>query len=309
MKVVSYYSVVPTKNKSQEKYDILTKFVQGVNAAGDTGILHTGTDLIDADVGVIQGWQHERGKNAPHLRLRQNVIDCTKNRHVLSADSNLFLYTNPSNKPHHYLRYSLDGIFPHTGNYFDDTIDTNRWKQISKDCNLRLHSPIRQGNHILICAQRDGGWSMGGVSLLQWLTDTCNEVRKFSGRHIVVRLHPKDKQSIKQARLIQQHLAKIKNVSLSFNKTLGDDLKYTWAVINHNSSSIVGPIIHGYHAFITDPKSSQCAEVAHTDFSKIETPEEFDRQRWLERISMFHWKFSELEDGTAWRHMRDYCFQ
>jgi len=25
-----------------------------------------------------------------------------------------------------------------------------------------------------------------------------------------------------------------------------------------------------------------------------------------ERISMFHWKFTELEDGTAWRHMRQY---
>ena len=101
MKVVSYYDVVPSKNKSQEKFDILTKFVQGVNAAGDTGVLHRGTSLIDADVGVIQGWQHERGKNAPHLRLRQSVIDCTKNKHVVSADANLFLYANKTNKPHH----------------------------------------------------------------------------------------------------------------------------------------------------------------------------------------------------------------
>ena len=40
MKVISYYNVVPNKNKSQEKFDILTKFIQGVNAAGDTGIVH-----------------------------------------------------------------------------------------------------------------------------------------------------------------------------------------------------------------------------------------------------------------------------
>lgn len=51
MKVVSYYNVVPSKNKSQEKYNILTKFIQGVNAAGDTGILHQGYDLLNCEIG------------------------------------------------------------------------------------------------------------------------------------------------------------------------------------------------------------------------------------------------------------------
>ena len=55
MKVISYYNVVPNKNKSQEKFDILTKFIQGVNAAGDTGIVHNGYDLQKCDVGMIQG--------------------------------------------------------------------------------------------------------------------------------------------------------------------------------------------------------------------------------------------------------------
>ena len=44
----------------------------------------------------------------------------------------------------------------------------------------------------------------------------------------------------------------------------------------------------------------------HTDFSKIENPQQFDRQKWLERISMFHWNFDELSNGVAWKHMREY---
>jgi hypothetical protein len=40
MKVVSYYNVVPTVNNNKEKYLLLQNFVNGVNAAGDTGILH-----------------------------------------------------------------------------------------------------------------------------------------------------------------------------------------------------------------------------------------------------------------------------
>lgn len=307
MKVVSYYNVVPSKNKSQEKYNILTKFVQGVNAAGDTGILHTGNDLVDADVGVIQGWQHERGKNAPHLRLRQSVIDCTRNKHVVCGDSNLFLYANKTNAPHHYLRYSFDGVFPNTGIYCDTNIDPKRWQQISLDTGIELEPMKNKGKHILICAQRNQGWSMGSVRLETWLVNTCQSIRKYTDRPIVIRLHPKDNETNRNASSIQQMLRNIKDVRLSTNRDSFDaDLKKCWAVVNHNSSSIVGPLIKGYSAFITDPATSQCAEVSHVGFENIESPQEFDRQRWLERISMFHWKFNELEDGTCWKHMRQY---
>ena len=49
-----------------------------------------------------------------------------------------------------------------------------------------------------------------------------------------------------------------------------------------------------------------CRSMRTLTLQVIENPNEFDRQSWLERISMFHWKFSELEDGTAWKHMRQY---
>jgi hypothetical protein len=307
MKVVSYYNVVPSKNKSQEKFDILTKFIQGVNAVGDTGILHKGNDLIDADVGVIQGWQHEQGKHAPHLQLRQRVIDRTKNKHVCCADANLFLYANKTNEPHHYLRYSFDGVFPTTGIYFDNAPDPKRWQQISKDTGIRLQDIKQSGKHILVCAQRNGGWSLGKLSLDKWLLDTCEQIRKYTDRPIRIRLHPKDNQTNRRAKDITQVFKHIRDVQISNNRDSFDkDLENCWAVVNHNSSAIVGPIIQGYHAFITDPSTSQCAEVAHYGFEKIESPNTFDRQSWLERISMFHWKFSELEDGTAWRHMRTY---
>jgi len=307
VKVVSYYNVVPNKNKSQEKFDILTKFVKGVIAAGDTGILHTGTNLIDADVGVIQGWQHERGKTAPHLQLRQSVINRTANTHVCSADSNFFLYANKSNQPHHYLRYSFNGVFPNTGEYFDNNPNPIRWRQISKDTGIVIKEPKTNGNHILICAQREGGWSLGTHNLINWLLNTCTEIRKHSDRPIIVRLHPKDNKSNRRATNIVRALETVNKVTLSNNRDdIEKDLINCWAVVNHNSSAIVGPIIQGHNAFITDPKTSQCAEVAHYGFEKIETPEIFDRQKWLERVSMFHWKFSELEDGTAWRHMKQY---
>lgn len=312
MKVVSYYNVVPAINKSQEKFDILTKFVQGVNACGDTGVVHRGDNLIDCDVAVIQGWQHQTGKSSKHLQLRQRIIDYqkSKNKDVCVADSNLFLYATENNKPYHYLRYSLNGVFPNTGQYFDDNPCKHRWEQISKDLNISIESNKNNGKNILICLQRNNGWSMGKLSVVDWTIDTINQIRKNSDRPIVIRLHPGDKKAVSTyIPELQKKISKFARISLSTNNSIDQDLNNAWAVVNHNSSSIVGPIIKGYHAFVTDPNRSQCREVSHDNFKFIEYPKIFDRQKWVERLSMFHWKFSELENGDAWNHIKNYVFQ
>lgn len=311
MKVVSYYNVVPAVNKSQEKFDILTKFIDGVNQAGDIGIVNYNNNLVDCDVAVIQGWQHERGKAGKHLQLRQSVIDkqLSENRYVCTADSNLFLYATPSNKPHHYLRYSFNGVFPNTGIYFDTAPTPRRWQQISQDLDLKLDPMKNNGKNIVFCLQREGGWSMGKRSITEWCYQTIKEIRQHSDRQIIIRPHPKDNRAFDTyVPRLEQFYKKDNTIKINKkNNSLDEDLQKAWAVVNHNSSSIVGPIMRGHHAFITDPESSQCREVVNTDFSKIEKPDEFDRQAWLERISQFHWKFTELEDGSAWRHMRHFC--
>jgi len=306
MKVISYISTIPPKNKNEEKLNLLTNFANGVTRNGDKGLIHRGFEPLPCDVAIIQGWQHERGKTAPHLALRQQLIDRIRNKHVITADSNLFLYANATNKPHHYLRYSINGIFPTTGNYCDDRINLKRWEQISRDCNIQLGDMKHKGKHIVLCCQRDGGWSMGNSSVMQWAINCIIELRKHTDMKIIIRGHPGDKNAPRYLR--DSMFSKYKDVVVSrWGIPLEQDLQKAWAVVNHNSSSVVGPIIMGYHAFVTDPQKSQCAEVANTDLSKILSPDEFDREKWLQRISMFHWTFAELHDGSCWRHMRSYC--
>lgn len=304
MKVVSYSRVIPVKNNSIEKQEILKKYIQGVSAAGDTALYHSGYNLIDCDVAVIQGWQHELGKTSPHLILRKKIVDhqIQNKKHVCVADSNLFLYATKNNTPDHYLRYSFNGVFPNTGIYCDTEVDPTRWQQISRDLKIEIADIKNNGKNILICLQRNGGWSMGNINISNWITQTIAEIRKHSDRHIVLRPHPKDS----NADQYLKNIVKEKNIKVSLNQSLEKDLEKAWCVVNHNSSSIVGAVIQGHPAFITDPLRSQCSDVADTDFANIENPTEFDRQKWLERISMFHWKFSELENGSCWQHMRSF---
>lgn len=307
MKVVSYFQTVPVPNNNKQKEELLEKFALGATQCGDEGLYHKGNNLLDCDVAVIQGWVYSQLGSA-HLRLRHNIIETQKQKkkHTVTADANLFLYNDKTN-PHGYLRYSFDGIFPSTGLYCDSKIDPNRWNQISKDTGIVLDNYKTTGKNIILLLQRQGGWSMKGKDVIQWTLDVCKEIRKYSSRPIVLRSHPNDKQAKISTQILQKKLQGIPNIIFSVQKTpLDNDLKNAWAVVNHNSSAAVGPIIKGYHCFLTDATDSQCKEVANTDFSRIESPQEFDRELWLQRISMFHWKFDELANGKCWRHMREF---
>jgi hypothetical protein len=303
MKVISYLRTVPPGNKNIEKENILHYFVQGVNRIGDQGILQDQTTLLDCDIAVIQGWVHEGSRNSTHLNFRKSIIDKQHRdrKHVLIADSNLFLYVDKTN-PHHYLRYSFDGVFPTTGNYFNSTVDPSQWQQISKDHGINLKPWRTQGTHILICTQRNGGWSMKGFDVVVWLEKTVTEIRKYTTRPIIVRAHPGDKNAINYLN------SKDPRWTISSAEKITDDFINAWAVITYNSSPAVAAAIEGIPVFVTDPvpQMSQAFEIANTELSSIESPNLVERQQWIEKISMSHWNFQQLKSGQAWQHIRKY---
>lgn len=302
MKSVAIYHKSVPNNKNAEKIDLLRYFSQGVAACGDRAIDVNDYNIVAADAGVIQGWVTE-AVTRPHQVLRHQVIK--QQKHTVSADSNLFLYADSKNS-HHYLRYSFDGVFPSTGNYCDTQIDPARWQQISQDLGIALKDYRTNGDHILLCLQRNGGWSMGSFSTVDWAAQAIVTIRAHSDRKIIVRPHPGDrkaKEYIGSLVAIKDQL----NVELSeTGRPLLEDLKNCWAAVNHNSSPVVGAAIEGVPIFVTDPNQSQCKEIANTDFSQIENPILFERQNWVERLSMFHWNFNELASGACWRHMRNF---
>jgi hypothetical protein len=318
MKVISYVATLPSKLLSRphdhdHKFLTIRDFAHGVSATGDTGVVEYQMVYQPSDVAFMLGWVHEHGKSAPHLSFRKLIVDqqqATGGRTII-ADSNLFLYKNTAN-PRTYQRYSYDGVFPNTGEYCDQNPDPARWQQIKTDIGLELQSWRTQGNHVLLCLQRNGGWSMAGFSTSEWAIQTIIALRKYTGRALRVRSHPGDKGAARDCQQILQACAVlgIRNVTLSNpNSSLMDDLHDCWAVVNHNSSPSVGAAIEGIPVFVTDPIHSQCAEIANTDLAQIETPAMPDRQQWVERLAQFHWCHEEIANGTAWRHMKKWAIK
>jgi hypothetical protein len=309
--VAVYHNSVPSGN-NWEKVNLLKYFSQGVQATGDSV-----TDVVDyqmrlTDVAVIQGWQTPGGGMRPHNQLRNLIIQEQRRmqRRVLAVDSSLFLYADVSN-PHHYLRYSFDDVFPNTGEYCDRNPDPARWHSISQHMGIGLQDYRSGGDHVLICLQRNGGWSMGNTSVADWLATTVSLLAQHTDRPLVIRPHPGDKK-------VSEYLdhsnpvpsvVRSNRITVSNCTDLRDDLKNCWAVVNHNSSPAVAAAIEGYPVFVTDPARSQCGDIANIDLANIETPTMPDRLAWVQRIAMSHWNFQELQSGQCWRHMRQFIRQ
>jgi hypothetical protein len=298
---VAYYAGIPANNNNSEKPQILDNFVMGVNAAGDLGIAHRAMTVIPCDVALIQGFVHEQGKTLPHLMLRKQAIDLQKknNKRSLIVDSNLFLYADTTNSKR-YLRYSFDGVFPTTGFYFDRDVDPERWIKVSRDLGISLRPWRTSGNHILICLQRNGGWSMRGLDVISWLDQIVQTIRRYSSRPIIVRPHPGDKRTKQSLKI------RYPNARTSICPDLVSDLRSAWATVVYNSSPAVASTIEGVPVFLTDPhpEYSQAYPVANLDLSLIESPLLKDRQQWIEGLAMCHWNFNELRSGEAWKFFR-----
>jgi hypothetical protein len=294
MKIAIYLSAIP-KNKSETKLAVLKRFGEGVLKSSDQVEFVNGANLVDCDVAVMQGYVH-KDINPPHLQLRKRILDNHKN--VIVIDSNLFQFAN-AELTNYYLRYSLNGIFPTTGFYFDNKIDESRWQSISNRLNIELKNYRTTGDHILVCLQRVDGWSMCGLSVQEWLDNTVNEIRKYSSRPIIVRKHPGDRR--------QDHLQFSNQYTISATPKLADDLQNCWATVTYNSSPGIASLIYGVPVFVTDtePKQSQTWPACNTDLKLLDNPIMHDRTDWINKISQSHWNDDEVANGTAWQFIRE----
>jgi hypothetical protein len=321
MKVISYTATLPKKEqytpeslkKSTDKVNTLNYFAHGVNVLGDQGIIESNMTYQPSEVAVILGWVHEHGKTAAHLQFRQEILDGQRETggRTIIADSNLFLYKNKDN-PGYWLRYSYDGIFANTGEYCNQTPDPSRWNRIQQHYGLELTPWRTTGNHILLCLQRDGGWSMGGWDVVDWALKTIIEIRKYSDRPIRIRPHPGDKKARKYSERIIKLCQGRRLTSLGISNeghSLMDDFTDCWVVVNHNSSPGVAAAIQGIPIILTDPACSQASAVSTVGINSIENPLMPDREAWAQRISQFHWSHEELRSGVCWAHMRKWAIK
>ena len=307
VRVIGYTKVIPPgkalkPSKPNHKLDIIKNFIEGVRMCGDNGLVYDGYEMLDCDVAMMQGFLHDKSSHVPHINLRRNITMNTRNKAFITADSNLFLYKARQNEPYHYLRYSINGVFGNTGEYCNYTPTDLQWNKIKRDLGVELKPwSINEREFVLLCLQRNGGWSMKGKDVVVWANHKIAEIRRHTTRPIIVRPHPGDKKAPEYCKLINGE-----NVRISFEPMIEHDLAKSCVTIGYNSSPLVASVIEGVPIICEDPASSQVGEVCHTDLSQLSALKPIDRESWIRKIAQCHWSFADLRSGECWQHMKRY---
>jgi len=295
--VVVYLSSLPRIADRNRKVEVLRAFAEGAQAQGARVLLQSQPQVVDCKLAVILGWVGAKIRG-PHIQLRRDVIDHQQQtgHHVMPIDASCFKFADNSSQ---FLRYSLNGVFYNTNNYANTNSDDHKWHEIKTKLGLDLHPWRDQGHHVLVCLQRDGGWSMKGTDMSVWTDQTIQRLRELTTRPIVIRPHPKHQMDLSA-------LTNLPGVTQSTSGcSLQQDLAGAWAAVFCNSSSSVAAALAGVPVFADD---DDCVawSVANHDLGTIENPAMPDRTQWLNDLCAAHWTDQESRSGLIYQRFQQY---
>jgi len=291
--VVVYASSLPRVADRSRKTEVLEAFAAGAQAQGARVLLQREPQIVPARLAVILGWVGTKIRGA-HIQLRRDVIDHQRGSKnlIMPIDGSCFKFVDDHSQ---FLRYSLDGVFYNRDRYANANSTSDKWNQIQQVLGLQLQPWRAQGDHVLVCLQRDGGWSMKGTDMTAWTVNTVRRLRELTSRPIVIRAHPKH-------RIDLSVLSDLTGVRQSLHGTaLVQDLKDAWAAVFYNSSASVAAVLAGIPVFATD---DDCVawRMANPDLAQIEDPRMPAREQWIYDLSAAHWTDAESRNGAIYRH-------
>ena len=291
--VVVYASSLPRVADRSRKIEVLEAFVAGAQAQGARVLLQRQCEVVPGRLAVILGWVGTKIRGA-HIQLRRDVIDYQRGSGnlIMPIDGSCFKFVDDHSQ---FLRYSLDGVFYNRDRYANANSTAHKWNQIQQVLGLQLQPWRAQGDHVLVCLQRDGGWSMKGTDMTAWTVNTVRRLRELTTRPIVIRAHPKH-------RIDLSVLSGLGAVRQSLDGTdLTQDLAGAWAAVFYNSSASVAAVLAGIPVFATD---DDCVawRMANPDLDQIENPCMPAREQWLYDLSAAHWTDAESRSGAIYRH-------
>lgn len=297
MQVGIFYNSFNNPAKFSNKVMLMDNFKAGVLANGDQVVEYQGNNLPNQplDAGFVLGYTLEDN-------FRKKIITTLEKANTprVFVDSNILHYSRPEHEWH---RYSLNSVYPDTGTYFFGNLNPNKWNQYSSWHRTALKPWRTNGQHILILAQRPKGWNMFSDQDT-WLDSMIAEVRMYSQRPIMIRMHPGDGTRFKQIEKLQKRYGN--QIIISDHPTIREALVNCWCSVGYNSTPNVVSALEGVPVYVQDPAHSWAADIAFTDPSQIENPPLPDRQSWANKIANIHWSNKEVQSGQLWSAIKNY---
>ena len=303
--VVVYISSVANPRRHPRKIACLESFAEGVTKTGHHVHVEWDFKYRPGRLAVILGWA-TTNTGGPNIALRKQIIaeQQQHNFKTMCIDASCWKYLDDSGT---YLRYSLGGPFYDRAEYANKNSGPEKWQEISQRLSLQLNPSGVNNGHILICMQRDGGFSMKSLNPNQWLDAKIKEIRLHTTRAIVVRPHPNAYMMQNFNKFTSPKYKAKWNVSVIDPKhsKLTDNLVGAHSVVLFNSSASVAAVCAGIPVFADDSSCVSWA-VANKNVSSIESPVTFDRQQWIQDLAAAHWSDDDARAGKIYQKFLPY---
>ena len=312
MNVIDVYSKTTTKEGF--KYSLMKAFCDGVNKIKDQNWIANLVDnyeMSNGDYAFCFNYQRDIPEGRPGLDLRKKIIQRYEpSGKIFYYDSNVLVsYEKVKHHPiTSYVRIAYGNVYPDKAKYFNNHPSPERWNIMKERLKIKIKDYDKSGDQIYICCNRgSGGYSAFGQNAAQWAIETTQQLRQYTKRPIVIRLHSGQGYPTfnDDAHRLYEFTKKLKDVDVHSPNgkypSLLEEIKKSYAVVIFTSTSGAPAIIEGKPLFVTH-QSSYLYSMNAGHLSEIENPNlNLDRNNFLYGLGESHWTLQDIENGLYFK--------
>ena len=268
--------------RTQYENDCLAEILRGFLVCGDDASI-SDSSYLDCDVAVVM--------YSPRLGKFSSTRACRRIRNL--HPKNLLILEMPifRDTKEWYCRLGFDHV--HGGGRFSaGAVDDKRFESLG----LTVKPWKTSGEAIIVASQINDDYSLDGIDIDEWTKDVANFLVRRNKLDIAIRPHPLARYEVAS----RGDLASEVQIS---DYTLEEDLKRAWRWVSFTSGSSIDAVLSGVPS-VTLSRNNFAWEVSSHNICNLEHPATPDRRDWLNRLAYSQWKFDEIADGVAWRHIR-----
>jgi hypothetical protein len=279
---VAIYTKKPKRSDKEQALKQAT--IAGLKALGLT--VRTSNSIAPSHMAIM----FFGPKDGPREEYRRDIIDTYKStcRPWICIENG---FTRSYLVRNQYFSIGWKGIAGRA-HYLAENSPKDRWEHL----NIQLQPWQKRKTGIpLLCTQVPGDSNLAGLDYIQWLTNTCKELKLRTDFRI--RLHPK--LSIKKKTNILYYIKKYQIDKRPLRKAIQD----ASTIIAYNSNILVDAAITGT-PIITLGDNSITKEISSNSLNALENPIFPDRQQWAHNLAYKQWNLKEIAQGFPFKHLK-----
>lgn len=229
-----------------------------------------------------------------HGRLTAAMEEYSKDpkRHAVYIDLGYF-GRRDGGKLFGFHKIAVDGRHP-TPYFQNRPHDGKRWARFAHQHPIRPWRAPSKDSPIILAGMGPKGAGAEGFGACAWEMEAVKIIRRHTRRPIIYRPKPnwEDARPIPGTQFTRPDSVK-----------LDDQLRGAHCIVSHHSNTNVEALLMGIPSFTVE---GIAVGMSKTDLSQIEDPYLPEgREQWLHDLAYTQWSVQEMQDGIAWRYLRD----